>query len=348
LYPDFIGIGAQKAATTWLDHNLQAHPQIWVPPIKELHYFNDRINDPSNVALRLYRRVFVGKSAPERRWRSLGKARFKRHLKRFSKEDFLWDLKYYAGTPNDDWYASLFEPGRGNVVGEICPAYSMLEPDVVARVHELMPQAKLVFVMRNPIERAWSQVVMEFGTERAWSQAAMEFGNTENQVIDAMAEGKIRRFLQSEDSRLRTNYLRTLDNWGTFYPEEQIFVGFFEDVHFFPEELLRRLYGFLGVDPSFKPPHLDKKVSVRSTGTAPTGALGYLAQVYRDEIGQLHELFGGYTSFWLYCTERLIEKLPPDKRIPFPLWESLLWSEWESSGQPRLQSGPLSSVQLAS
>ena len=43
-YPDFIGIGAQKAGTTWLSHNLQRHPEIWMPGIKELHYFNERIN----------------------------------------------------------------------------------------------------------------------------------------------------------------------------------------------------------------------------------------------------------------------------------------------------------------
>ena len=47
-YPDFVGIGAQKAGTTWLGHNLQLHPEIWMPKIKELHYFNERIDDPKN------------------------------------------------------------------------------------------------------------------------------------------------------------------------------------------------------------------------------------------------------------------------------------------------------------
>lgn len=41
-FPDFIGIGAQKAGTTWLYKNLKQHPNIWLPEIKELHYFDAR------------------------------------------------------------------------------------------------------------------------------------------------------------------------------------------------------------------------------------------------------------------------------------------------------------------
>ncbi len=40
MYPRFLVIGAQKAGTTWLDRNLRTHPQIWVPPEKEIHYFD--------------------------------------------------------------------------------------------------------------------------------------------------------------------------------------------------------------------------------------------------------------------------------------------------------------------
>src|SRR5947207_15861690 len=38
--PDFLGIGAARAGTTWLHSNLRRHPQIWLPPVKELHYFD--------------------------------------------------------------------------------------------------------------------------------------------------------------------------------------------------------------------------------------------------------------------------------------------------------------------
>jgi hypothetical protein len=338
LYPDFIGIGAQKAGTTWLSHNLQLHPGIWMPRIREIHYFNEKISDPANIVLRLSRRLF-GKRVVDRRWRRQVSARTRQHLETFSREDFYWDLKYYVGAPGDEWYASLFEPGRGRVVGEITPAYSMLEPGVIAHVYEMIPWAKIVFLMRNPIERAWSQTVMQFQ-------------KTKERAIDTVAGRKLRRTFEREGSRLRTDYLRTLENWGAFYPEEQIFVGFLEDIHFFPEELLSRLYGFLGVDPSFRPPGMGRRVHSRSASQVPMKSVIYLARAYRDEITRLGERFGGYASFWLYCAERLIEDPPKGKFIPYPLWESAIWEEWvdgsrANSRRPQLQSAPLPAVRTA-
>ena len=38
--PTFICIGAQKAGTTWLYENLSRHPDVVMPPMKEIHYFD--------------------------------------------------------------------------------------------------------------------------------------------------------------------------------------------------------------------------------------------------------------------------------------------------------------------
>ncbi len=38
--PDFLVIGAQRAGTTWLHRVLRQHPALWLPPLKELHYFD--------------------------------------------------------------------------------------------------------------------------------------------------------------------------------------------------------------------------------------------------------------------------------------------------------------------
>ena len=86
----------------------------------------------------------------------------------------------------------------------------------------------------------------------------------------------------------------------------------------------------------------------------PTSLAIHLARSYYGELEQLHERFDGYTSFWLYCAQRLIEDPPASETIPYPLWESSLWGNWTNdvSGslaagprEARLQSGPLSSVQ---
>lgn len=261
--PNFLGIGAQKAGTTWLYENLRRHPEIWMPKRKEIHYFDKLRHEPGY---------------------------------------------------DDSWYASLFEPGKGKVVGEITPAYSILNRDEVARVHALMADARIIFFMRNPIERAWSQ-------------AAMYYANNPNPITAPTPKARFRRVFETHKGvRLRTDYLRTLDNWRSFYPDQQIFVGFLEDVHFFPQRLMESLYGFLGVDPSQAPPTRTSKIF--STGTRmPPGVAVFLARSFLEDMERLEELFGGYASFWLYCA-RIFAKGHSKGAIPSTLYDSQLWRAW--------------------
>jgi hypothetical protein len=334
--PDFIGIGAQKAGTTWLGHNLQLHPGIWMPRNKELHYFDDRINDPKNPISRFYRRI-TGKGHVNRRWRRQVKGRLRSHWNHLHGNDLLWDLRYYGGAPGDGWYASLFKPGRGMVKGEITPAYSTLRLDDVAHVHDLVPEAGIIFMLRNPIERAWSQFVM-----RLDRSGTRDFGLTRR--------NKLLRNVEREGSRSRTDSLHALENWTTFYQEERIFVGFLEDIHFYPEELLGNVYRFLGLDASYRPRGVGEKVHARSAGRMTTDAAVYLAGLYREELSRLGAQFGGYASFWRYAAERLIEDPPTQESIAYPLWESSLWADWikesgldpaPGSREATPQSGPL-------
>ena len=251
-----------------------------------------------------------------------------------------FDRKINERSFDDAWYASLFEEGReqGKLVGEYTPSYSVIDRKWVAHAHGLMPDAKIIFSMRNPVERAWSQANMtlvkkEGGVEHAGEEA-------------------LRGMFDRQKAQLKTNYLRTLENWGAYYTPERIFVSFLEDIHFHPEELLEGVYGFLGVDPSFRPPKMNKRINSRSSDTMPTWAATYLSGIYRDIIRQLDERFGGYASFWRYSTERLIENPPAGEAITYPLWDSSLREDWtdgpgdpDAFGEGRLQSGPLSSVQ---
>jgi hypothetical protein len=334
MFPDFIGIGAQKAGTTWLHRNLRTHPQIYMPR-KEVHYFDRKIKPPTNPVARIF-----GKRETDSQWRRQVKRASVELIKKPSPRDLRWNFNYYLRSYNDRWYAAVFEPKNGRVAGEITPAYSVLNRDRVAHVHSLVPEAKIVFFMRNPMERAWSHTVMSFDkVEKRSAKFA-----SEKQLFDKLGRDSTWKL---------SNYLRTLENWGAFYPEERFFVGFLEDVHFFPEDLLRRLYGFLGVDPHFEPPRAEKKIHSRSIATMPTKIAIHLAQTFREEITHLQERFGGYTSFWLYCAERLIEDPPEEESTPYPLWESAMWEEWTNGpgrsseiGAPQIQSGPLGSVQL--
>jgi hypothetical protein len=335
-YPDFIGIGAQKAGTTWLYRNLREHPQIWMPK-KEVHYFDQRINDTS---FQLSGRLF-GRRPEDQTWRQQVKYWTGVHLKKFSLPGLLWVYRYYMRPPGDGWYAALFAMGGRRTTGEITPNYSVLGREQIAHVHEIMPETKIIFLMRNPIERAWSQTVMYFDKR-------------EGRSVEDVREEEFLDFTRSQS--LHTDYLRTLENWGAFFPERQIFVGFLEDIHFYPNRLLARTYRFLGVDPSADYRVIRRKIHSRDVETMPTRLAVGLAETYLEDAKALEERFGGYASFWRYAAQRLIEDPPEGERIAYPLWESSLWEEWvKESGKSSVpgsreaspQSGPLTSVWAA-
>jgi Sulfotransferase family len=237
----------------------------------------------------------------------------------------------------------LFERGQGRITGDITPAYSILAERRIHHARSLMPDAKIIFLMRNPVERTWSQSV--------------QFFDRRGIKVQSLSESRLRDFFSLKGVRLRSSYLNILKNWQKFYPEEQFFVGFLEDIHLYPGHLLRRLYRFLGASDSADYRITRDKIFSRGTQALPTRLAAHLAQAYHEDLRMLEERFGGYVSFWLYCAERLINDPPAEEYIPYPLWESSLWEEWvSSSGESpvvgsrlaKLQSGPLPSITTTS
>ena len=136
--PDFLVIGAQRAGTTWLHRVLRQHPALWLPPVKELHYF-DRLETKRTIL------------DPKER-RRVG-------VKRLLSLD-PWLVSYWFRARSDEWYARLFRAAKANglVAGEITPAYATLDETVLRRIKRMNDTIKLIFVMRDPVERAWSAV----------------------------------------------------------------------------------------------------------------------------------------------------------------------------------------------
>src|SRR3712207_610972 len=135
--PHFLCIGAQKAGTTWLYANLRAHPSIWLPSEKELHYFDEK----RFRRLRLREKLFARDDQALRWRRQLGR-QLRARRRRRSLAGARWDVRYFFGHTGDDWYMSLFEPGAGKLTGEITPAYSTLDEDGVAHVRRLAPEIR--------------------------------------------------------------------------------------------------------------------------------------------------------------------------------------------------------------
>ena len=284
MYPDFLCIGAQKAGTSWLYKNLNTHPQIWLPPRKEIHYFDLLYEDKPNLLQRMQK--------PD--WRRWVNRSVRHHLRNFvtdvSSGYLLWDLRFlFSRTIDDNWYASLFESGVGKTTGDITPAYSTLDAKVVEHVHALIPHAKVIFLLRNPIDRAWSHAVMSFEKRRP------VFTSVKKRFDDLTDEDYIRHF-NSQSAQLRGNYVRTLNIWRKHYPKKQFFVAFLEDIARRPEELLVELYTFLEVDPSLEyvPKFVRTKIHARGTYQIPARLGATLAKMYYGQIEQLIAMFSDY------------------------------------------------------
>jgi hypothetical protein len=333
-FPDFLIIGAQKAGTSWLASNLSCHPNVWMPPLKELHYFDERIKElPYGASLaRLSTKRYTELDWYPWYWRYqlryLLKRRFRRYGKDFDSETFLWTLKFFGRPPSDKWYASLFEQGRAKTTGEATPDYSILEEVMVAHIHKLMPHAKLIFFMRNPVERPYSSAVMQLRNLRGMGR----------EMEAAALQPFFESFSRQPSVVSHTRYLRSLEKWRRFYPDDQIFVGFLEDIHFYPVRLLQRLYRFLGLDPSQAQEVKKRKINPGLQEHMPAQLAAQLARTYYKDLKRLSACFGGYTCFWLYCAEKLIRGTLGEDEIPYPLWDSWLWEEWR--GRPPSSMSP--------
>ena len=158
--------------------------------------------------------------------------RVKENILRPRRKNLIWDRRYFCGGYDDQWYASLFEPGEGKVTGEITPVYGTLKPEKIEHISKIMPKVKIIYIMRNPVDRMWSNIkhILRHQRRRINSYPLDEFIG----------------LIEDKYNKLQGEYLKVIDNWQVYFPKEQIFIGFFEEIVNAPEEILLRLYRFLG------------------------------------------------------------------------------------------------------
>jgi Sulfotransferase family len=270
--PDFLVIGAQRAGTTWLHRVLSQHPALWLPPVKELHYF-DRLET---------RRTIL---EPKER-RRVG-------LNRLLSLD-PWYANYWFGARSDQWYASLFRRGqkRGLITGEITPAYATLNDKVLRRIHRMNGNIKLVFVMRDPIDRVWSAV----------NNAAKKGAADTSTVTTALERAR------ESGAKARSAYADTISRLEAIFPQSQIHYCFFEDLRDRPEALTAELLAFLGVEPTPAVPiRLPKAVNVvAGSKAAPLEFAREMARDYLPMVEQLCRRFDGPPRTWRARYDRLL------------------------------------------
>ena len=169
---DFIGIGAQKAGSTWLYKNLSQHPQVNINK-KEINFFNDK---------------------------------FSFYSKRFGSN-------YDKGL---DWYKLKLNIEENQLNGEITPNY-LYDSKVPKRINKHFPKIKILVVLRNPIDRAYSQ--FDFANK------VLHVGDDFLETIEKESE-----FIE------RSLYYKQLKRYYDLFDDKQIKVLFLHEIKKNPQK----------------------------------------------------------------------------------------------------------------
>lgn len=240
--PGALCIGAQKAGTSWLAQMLGQHAQVWIPPFKEVQYFN-HLHIPEH-----------------RRWiawhyRNKPQEIRDRHVKRQFPLEPALDAYLAAVTSgkmfHNQWYKRIFAPAPAHAIPmDFTPEYSGLPEEGVAAVKAFLPKAKVIYLLRHPVDRAISQLRMNLRREKRTPRTVAEWlAEVQNPVLDE-----------------RGDYAAYLPRWLKHYPDMLVLP--FGRIAKAPHEVMDAVEAHLGLGPCFYA-NLSAKVFANPPGLEP-------------------------------------------------------------------------------
>lgn len=192
-------------------------------------------------------------------------------------------------------YSSNFDCKPGDVAGEITPAYGVMDAWRVKLMARVMPEARLIYLIRNPIDRSWSHLSL-WARNRGLGVEQL----THDQIVEA---------LTSDEFTRNATYTETYRIFTEEFSRQQIFVGFYEDVIERPNELLHKIFEHLGVSTDIDWDELPMgrrfnsgmgyEEQQRSTSaTMPDEYRAMLSKRFEIELRHLAQTFRGPAEKW--------------------------------------------------
>jgi len=251
-FPDFLIVGPQRTGTTWLSANLRLHPQIFIPAVKELHFFS-KLNQPD--------------------------ARY------YSSSDLDWYLRCFRETPGDftkKTIASLIrfrELYHPRVRGEATASYAVLERGIIQDIVTLNPEIKVLFFIRNPVDRAWSHA---------------KKGLLVNRTLDEVPDSAFEEFFQQPFVRKCAKFTENIDRWSEMVPPGHVHVGLFDEIRLTPSKVLFDVFKFLGVKAARKyvPETVTETANPSEQVDIPERHKRFLTQLLQPELRSLEQRYG--------------------------------------------------------
>ncbi len=210
MLPTFIIAGAGKSGTTSLWNYLKAHPEICMARIKEPGFFTKSLGRDQGR----------GENAPSR------------------------SGKFDKGFP---WYESLFINCQGKkAFGEASTMY-MYSEDAPTLMKRYIPDVKLIFLLRDPVDRAYSQY---------WQEKKTGWDLPDFDIIVSQQHPRLSNYLEN------SSYKKHLQRYFDCFPQEQIMILLFEDLIQDALETFNKVSSFIGVRSDFVPPNIHEKFNV--------------------------------------------------------------------------------------
>ena len=295
LGPDFICIGMQKTGTNWLHEQLSSNSSFWVPPIKELHFFDRGFNfkvadrripqlllqtaKQSKEDLRFYARIFQGRASEIQRALAFNHQQDRA-------ENGIKGLE--LSSDNVRWYKSLFKDcPPGKLCGDITPGYSTLSGSEITYLKGYFPDISVVLGIRDPVKRFWSQVNQSL--RRNCANGEMEIPSTET----------IREWLKRENFHKRSYPSRIYLNWAQEFNPKLLKVYIFEEIQKNPVKVRSEIATFLGAKDSYfsLDPHFNGKLDNKRL-EIPENVRDFLESHFYKEKCECRKLFPEVIDFW--------------------------------------------------
>ncbi len=183
------------------------------------------------------------------------------------------------------WYLSHFKCVEGQLKGEVTPGYSIIEKGRVHFLRRTIPDLKIILLLRDPRERAWSSVRYHF---------AKEMGRDLKKI-------SIEEFISHFERRWVTkmgDYKTIWKKWSSVFPREQILVVFNEEIDVQPENVMERVCNFLGISTLKDLAALGSRPNKSEEMEMPPEVKKYLDEKYRPVIEHMNQWLGEENKYW--------------------------------------------------
>jgi hypothetical protein len=223
--------------------------------------------------------------APPKTGTSWVYANLRQHPEAFAVD--LKELKYFSNRFElEDLcnYLAHFRSGVGKTKGEASPSYSLLPCRTIRLIRALVPDLKLIYLMREPISRAWSHARHNFREQEATFKGY-------SGGLDTVSDEHWIECVTDDWNRLSGDYLGQLQRWLSVFPREQVYLGFFEEIVHSPRRLLREMLEFLEIDPAFADSEdvILERVNIGVPKDLPPRVHQHLAAIHVERTRELAE-----------------------------------------------------------